>query len=98
MDNQSASEIPDNCCVYVTSSENCWHFLTKAGVVVNQLVPELKCSHEEADTKVLIHVTHATHNGFAAVCLRSPDTDFTVIGISLASQVPSQIPAASAVS
>lgn len=77
--------------MHVTSSDNCWSFVTQNGAVVRKLVPELKCSQEEADTGMLFHANHAAHNGFASVCLCSPDTDVAVIGISLASQVPAQL-------
>ena len=56
-----------------------------------ELVVELKCSREEADTRMFFHATDAAHNGFVPVCLSSPDTDVMEIRMYLASQVPAQI-------
>ena len=58
---------------------------------VHELVLEPKLSHEEADKRMLLHATHAAHNGFMSIRLHSPDTDVTGIEIPLASQLPAQV-------
>ncbi|CAB4043452.1 Hypothetical predicted protein, partial [Paramuricea clavata] len=40
-------------------------------------VPELACDHEEADTRMLLHASHATR--YINVLVRSPDTDVFVL-------------------
>jgi len=39
------------------------------------------CSHEEADTRMLLHVAHAANSGHAKVMIRTVDTDVVVIAI-----------------
>ena len=76
-----SSVIPDTCDLYGTSGEECWHFTSNGGAVTRQLVSELRCNHEEADTRMLLHAAHAAHNGYSSVYLRSPDTDVAVIAV-----------------
>ena len=33
------------------------------------------CDHEEADTRMLLHVKHALSQGFQFICIQSLDTD-----------------------
>ena len=40
---------------------------------------ELKCSHEEADTRMLLHATHASQNGYKTTVIVSEDTDVMVL-------------------
>ena len=42
----------------------------------------IPCTHEEADTRMFIHVAHATHSGYKRIILRSCDSDVIVIAIS----------------
>ena len=81
--------------LFVTSGEQCWLFRTEAsdGTVTVQrfAVPELECSHEEADTRMLLHAQHAANTGQASVIIRSPDTDVAVIACSLASQIQARL-------
>jgi hypothetical protein len=45
-------------------------------------IPELTCSHEEADTRLLLHAHHAAVSGWSDVIIRSPDTDVAIISLS----------------
>ena len=45
------------------------------------VVPALQCSHNEADTRLLLHAHHASNNGQQAVVIRSPDTDVAVLAV-----------------
>ena len=47
----------------------------------SQLAP---CSHEEADTKMLLHTADAVHQGFGKVTLRTVDTDIHVVVLAVA--------------
>ena len=46
-------------------------------------VPSLKCSHEEADTRLLLHATHAERCGYESIVIQSPDIDVAVIACTL---------------
>ena len=61
--------------LFVTCGETCY-CLKKRDVKV---VMELKCSHEEADTRMLLHATHASQNGYKTTVLVSEDTDVMVL-------------------
>ena len=42
-----------------------------------------RCDHEEADTKIVLHVQHALDKGCKQVFVRTVDTDVLVILIGL---------------
>lgn len=45
-------------------------------------IDEIKpCNHEEADTRMLLHVAHATKHGHQRVSIRTVDTDIVVLAI-----------------
>ena len=39
----------------------------------------MECTHEEADTRVMVHLLHAVENGSANVEVRTVDTDIVVL-------------------
>jgi hypothetical protein len=45
---------------------------------IHELAP---CSHEEADTRILLHVEHAGRHGLKRVMIRTMDTDVLVLAI-----------------
>lgn len=47
---------------------------------VSQLSP---CNHEEADTRMFVHVKNQADQGHRKICIKTVDTDVVVIGISL---------------
>ena len=47
---------------------------------VKQLAP---CSHEEADTRMLLHADHEAQQGHKVVCLKTVDTDVLVLAVSI---------------
>jgi len=44
-----------------------------------KVVVELKCSYGEADTRMLLHATHASQNGYKTTVIVSEDTDVMVL-------------------
>ena len=40
------------------------------------------CNHEEADTRIFIHVADATHQEFRKILIRSNDSDVVIIAVS----------------
>ena len=53
------------------TEEKCW----KISMMAVTLVPELRCSHEEADTRMLLHAQHAR----GKCVLHADDTDVPVL-------------------
>ena len=45
------------------------------------------CSHEEADTRLFLHVAHGVQKGYRKLCLRTGDTDVVVLAIAMFSQI-----------
>lgn len=43
------------------------------------------CSHEEADTRIFVHVNDAVKNGFKKIAIRTVDTDVVVLAVRMAS-------------
>ena len=60
-----------NQIMYVTAEDQCW----RLDADTCQPVPELKCNHEEADTRIILHANHA---GGTCV-IHSDDTDVFVL-------------------
>ena len=48
------------------------------------------CSHEEADTRLMIHALDAALTGNRTIRIRSNDTDVVVLAISVANALPSE--------
>jgi len=70
--------------IYVTISEICKHLTEE---IVCEL-GDLKCTHEEADTRMILHAVHYSTTGSSAVVFVSEDTDVFVLCVSFSSQVP----------
>ena len=64
--------------IIATSLENviCKNFL----VNLASLAP---CNHEEADTRIFLHILHAARSGHLKICIRTVDTDVVVIALSM---------------
>ena len=60
--------------LYVTIQDECW----KLDSTTSEPVPELKCSHKEADTRMILHAQHA---GGTCV-IHSVDTDVQILLLS----------------
>ena len=41
------------------------------------------CSHEEADTRILLHVAHCARQGYKHIAIRTVDTDVVVLAVGL---------------
>ncbi len=66
---------PPDKAVYVTSEQ---------GVVCNTSSNSMSdCNHEEADTRITVHILHALKHGAKTVCVRTVDTDVVVILIGM---------------
>ena len=64
--------------VYTTLGSNVLSSVVDADST--NLVP---CSHEEADTRLLLHVADAVQEGLRKVCIRTVDTDVVVLAIAM---------------
>ena len=54
-------------------------------------VAALSCSHEEADTRLLLHAAHAAESGSTDVVIRSPDTDVAVLACTLSRHIHARL-------
>ena len=54
-------------------------------------IPELCSTHEEADTRLLLHAAHASRQGFANVVIRSADTDVAVLALSFSADIAAHL-------
>ena len=69
------AEIPVGKQLLVTSDNK---VVTIPEMDVSELSP---CSHEEADTRLFLHVSHAVQAGFSKIAIRTTDTDVVVLAI-----------------
>ena len=79
--------------IYVTHDEVCHELAVENGVLVVQEVPSLRCSHEEADTRLFLHALFASRHPSptSAIVIKSPDTDVFVIGVAKAKKIESKL-------
>ncbi|XP_065068995.1 uncharacterized protein LOC135694220 [Rhopilema esculentum] len=70
------SESLTSCVVVATDSEE---VLSSEATDLTFLTP---CNHEEADTRIFLHVKHCPDSGHSKVAIRTIDTDVVVIAIS----------------
>ena len=63
-----------NRSLFVTHNEDCWKLQSSS----ISLVPELKCSHEEADTRMILHAKHIQ----GPILIHADDTDVLVLLLS----------------
>lgn len=54
---------------------------------VNDLEELSPCSHEEADTRMLLHVAHAANNSHKKISIRTVDTDVVILGVSVVERI-----------
>ena len=52
---------------------------------VNSLAP---CNHEEADTRMMLHVAHAAQHGHHQIQVRTVDTDVVVLAVMVVQKLP----------
>ena len=79
-----ADVIVEHCTgniVFVTRAEN---VVCNLRVDLNNLAP---CNHEEADTRIFVHVRHSVEKGNKVVLVKANDTDILVIAISVFSSL-----------
>ena len=73
--------------LYITVEEKCF-------VIENDTVKtcdDLVCFQEEADTRIIFHLKHASDQGFKLIKVESPDTDVELLLISFANKFSSEI-------
>ncbi|CAB3995762.1 Hypothetical predicted protein, partial [Paramuricea clavata] len=62
--------ISPECSVHITAGEHV--------TCVGRLIEMSSCNHEEADTRIVVHVKHALENGAKSIQVRTVDTDVVV--------------------
>ena len=78
-EDDSLAEIFQGKCLYVNNGDICYCFREENGQVTRTLIPELTSSHEEADSKMIFHLTNLEEN--SKVIIRTSDTDVLVIAL-----------------
>ena len=73
--------------LFVTCDEFCYR-LTEEG---SQKVDELQCTHEEADTRILFHASHASQHGYHSVIIVSEDTDVFILCLAFCTRLSCQM-------
>ena len=77
---------------FVNQEEKCYLLSSdESRQVVHAEVAALRCSHEEADSRLIVHTSHVSTTGHETVVLRSPDTDVTVLGVAHSQDVEARI-------
>lgn len=76
-------QLPEGKKVFATHGESVLSSEDRADV--SALAP---CSHEEADSRMMIHALDASLNGFRRIKIQSNDTDVVVLAVSIAPLLP----------
>ena len=72
--------------VYLAHEEMCHKFIASSGLLTCQVVDELTCDYEEADTRMLTHACHASQLCNNMV-IKSPDTDVFFIALNASLEI-----------
>lgn len=73
----SFAAILKNKKVFITVDELCFSFSSVGNIVLKNEEPELACLHEEADTRIIFHISKI-HDG-AKILVKATDTDILII-------------------
>jgi hypothetical protein len=74
------SEILEGHTLYVSCGKECFVYTTNDGVVSRDIVVSMRNEHEEADTRIVLHLKHANDlNPAATAVIRCNDTDVLCI-------------------
>lgn len=77
--------IPDDKELYTTSGESVLSSTNR--INLTNLAP---CTHEEADTRLMVHVLDASCCGHRRIIIRTSDTDVVVLAVSIVSRIPAE--------
>ena len=77
--------IPDDKEPYTTSGESVLSSTNRMNLT--NLAP---CTHEEADTRLMVHVLDASCCGHRRLMIRTSDTDVVVLAVSIVSKIPAE--------
>ncbi|KAK3737069.1 hypothetical protein QZH41_013876, partial [Actinostola sp. cb2023] len=80
-----AMAIPDGKELYSTAGESVLSSSNRSDMTI--LSP---CTHEEADTRLMVHVLDASLCGHRRIMIRTNDTDVVVLAVSIASTIPAE--------
>ena len=78
----SSLPVEEGKLVYVTNGSTVLNSV--AEIDITNLAP---CSHEEADTQLLLHVEDAVQSGCSKVCVHTVDTDVAVLAVAMFHQI-----------
>ena len=85
-----AQKIKDHT-LFVTHGDDCTTLVASEGTVTASTVLELCSTQEEADTRMLLHASHASQNGHQRIAIKSSDTDVEVLACHYQAVIPAEI-------
>ena len=59
--------------------------------IIDTIIDDLFCTHEEADTRIFLHAEDMSKRGYTDVVIRSPDTDVEVIAIHFQQRISARL-------
>ena len=77
--------------IFFAAGDICTRLFVVEGKVMSDQVEELQCTHEEADTRILLHAKHAADHGESTIIIRSPDSDVTILACHFQNQIPARL-------
>ena len=85
---RNIDKIPSGKVLIITAGQECVTVKSTNGVIRASAIEYLASTHEEADTRLVLHTNHAADNGYETVVLKTPDTDVLVIACSVSHHIP----------
>lgn len=73
--------------IFVTCGHICWNICSNGSTTVESL----RSTQEEADTRMILHVKHASEKGFKTVIVVSEDTDVFILCAAFAKKINASI-------
>ena len=72
---------------FVTCESDCYEITSQAA----NIVEELNSTHEEADTRLILHAAHAARSGYKTVVVASEDTDVFLLCLAFKCFIPASM-------
>ena len=73
--------------LFVTHGMECHNLTAGENRIDCNRVDELCAQQEEADTRILLHASHAASNGHDCIAINSPDTDVAVLACTMSHSI-----------
>ena len=71
--------------------QDCYQIKNQRGEMQCTLLPDYRCNHEEADTRMFFHALKCAQSGHRSIVIKSSDTDVEVLALHHSAEIPARL-------